>query len=377
VTVSVNGLATTYPDSGQVLNTGGVDGADCARPNFPAGNESAQWVSVGSQPCATGAQLSLAPATQTHTAGQTASVTATLSACGTPLPGGTVDFAVQSGPNAGAAGSGPAVTDANGNATFTYTSATVGTDTVQATVPNDVGTIPSNTVSVVWLKRPTTLTSTSALQLFALGGPAALSSTLTDSTNGAPVPGKSVTMSLGTGSTAQSCTAVTDNAGTAVCTINPVTVGLGPQPVTDSFAGDDADLPSSNDQHALVYAYSPGGSFVVGDRSASGSVTFWDAQWAKVNSLSGGTGPDSFKGFEDTPPAPRCGVSWSTDPGNSTPPSAGPLPTYMAVVVASQVIQSGPVISGYTVHVVVVKTDPGYQPNPGHPGTGTVVATVC
>jgi hypothetical protein len=30
---------------------------------------------------------------------------------------------------------------------------------------------------------------------------------------------------------------------------------------------------------------------------------------------------------------------------------------------------------------VIVKTDPGYDPgiypNPGHPGTGTVVATVC
>lgn len=377
VTVSVNGVATTYPDTGQVLNTGGVDGADCDRPGIPAGNESAQWVPISSRPCVTGAELSLAPATQTHTVGQTASVTATLSACGTPLTGARVDFAVQSGPNTGAAGSGSAITDVNGNASFTYGSAVTGTDTVQATVTNAVGPIPSNTVNVVWQKRPTALTSTSALQPFAEGGVAALSSTLTDANNGAPLPGKKVTMTLGSGSGAQSCAAVTDGAGTAACSINPVTVGLGPQPVTDTFAGNDADLPSSNVQRALVYAYSQGGSFVVGDRSATGSVTFWGAQWVSSNSLSGGSAPASFKGFEDTPPAPGCGVSWSTDPGNSTPPPAGALPSYMEVLVASHVTKSGPVIAGDTVHVVVVKTDPGYRPDPGHTGTGTVVATVC
>ncbi|HTI24826.1 MAG TPA: hypothetical protein VL652_27770 [Kutzneria sp.] len=377
VTVSINGVATTYPDTGQVLNTGGVDGADCARPGIPAGNESAQWVPVGGTPCVPGAQLTLAPPTQTHDVGQTASVTATLSACGTPLQGATVDFAALSGPNTGTAGSGPAVTDANGHASFTYTSAATGTDTVQATVTNVAGSIPSNTVTVVWQKRPTAVTSTSALQLFVAGGTAALSSTLTDANNGAPLPGKNVTMTLGSGGTAQSCTAVTDSAGTAACSISPVAVGLGPQPVTDTFAGDDADLPSANTQHALVYAYSQGGSFVVGDRSATGSITFWGAQWSGVNTLSGGSAPASFKGFEDAPPAPGCGVSWTTDPGNSTPPPAGALPSYMAVLVASHVTKSGPVIAGDTVHVIIVRTDPGYRPDPGHPGTGTVVATVC
>jgi len=27
--------------------------------------------------------------------------------------------------------------------------------------------------------------------------------------------------------------------------------------------------------------------------------------------------------------------------------------------------------------MVVVKTNPGYKNNPGHPGTGTVVAQIC
>ncbi len=106
------------------------------------------------------------------------------------------------------------------------------------------------------------------------------------------------------------------------------------------------------------------------------SLTFWGSQWAKANKLSGGA-PSSFKGFEDAPAVPTCGTNWTPDPGNSTPPPAGPLPSYMAVVVASQVNKSGSTISGNTVHIVIVKTDPGYQGNPGHPGAGTVVATFC
>ncbi|MBV9364807.1 MAG: hypothetical protein JO286_07525 [Solirubrobacterales bacterium] len=33
--------------------------------------------------------------------------------------------------------------------------------------------------------------------------------------------------------------------------------------------------------------------------------------------------------------------------------------------------------SGDTVHEVVVKTNPGDAPNPGNPGTETVVAKIC
>jgi len=28
-------------------------------------------------------------------------------------------------------------------------------------------------------------------------------------------------------------------------------------------------------------------------------------------------------------------------------------------------------------HIVIVKTNAGYDANPGYPGTGTVVATIC
>jgi CSLREA domain-containing protein len=126
----------------------------------------------------------------------------------------------------------------------------------------------------------------------------------------------------------------------------------------------------------IVYGFATGGRFVVGDQSATGSVFFWGAQWEKNNSLSGGTAPSSFKGFVDGATQPACGLTWTTDPGNSSHPPPT-VPAYMAVIVSSSVTKSGSLISGNTVHVVVVKTKPGYGPNPGHAGTGTVVAIIC
>ena len=49
----------------------------------------------------------------------------------------------------------------------------------------------------------------------------------------------------------------------------------------------------------------------------------------------------------------------------------------MTVIVASHVTKSGSSISGDVLHMVVVQTNPGYQSNPGHPGTGTVIQQIC
>jgi hypothetical protein len=49
----------------------------------------------------------------------------------------------------------------------------------------------------------------------------------------------------------------------------------------------------------------------------------------------------------------------------------------MLVIVSSQIGREGDQISGNVVHEVVVKTDPGYSTNPGHAGTGTVIAQIC
>jgi hypothetical protein len=132
-----------------------------------------------------------------------------------------------------------------------------------------------------------------------------------------------------------------------------------------------------------VNVFTAGGTFVVGDltvgplnHAVGESVTFWGAQWWKLNSLSGGTGPAAFKGFEDSPSTPVCGVPWTSRPGNSTPPPAS-IPAYMLIIVSSTVTKNGSSISGDIPHLVLVKTDPGYAGNPGHAGTGTIVSVVC
>jgi hypothetical protein len=132
------------------------------------------------------------------------------------------------------------------------------------------------------------------------------------------------------------------------------------------------------DDVSLIPMAPGGGAFVIGDQSSAlgASVTFWGAQWSKDNAVSGGSAPASFKGFAEGPVS-LCGSTWSADPGGSTPPPAGPLPDTMAVLVSSSVSKSGPNISGNTAGVVLIQTNPGYGPDPGTAGTGTVTAVLC
>jgi hypothetical protein len=271
VDVTINGQTTTYTDAGQVLNTGGVDAATC-----PAGsNESIQWTAIGHAPCR-GSLLNLAPPTQTHGVGTTATVVATFAnGCGQPLQFVSVQFAVLSGPNVGRTGSG--VTDIQGQASFSYTGVATGTDTLHATITNFIGTITSNQVTVTWI-------------MFAPGG----------------------------------------------------------------------------------------GAFVVGDLhyQNGASAYWWGAQWWKHDHLSTGLAPASFKGFENGNASPWCGQTWTTRPGNSSRPPKS-VSGVMAVIVSSHITKSGPVISGNIVHIILVRTNPGYAPNPGHLGTGTIIGQVC
>jgi hypothetical protein len=123
-------------------------------------------------------------------------------------------------------------------------------------------------------------------------------------------------------------------------------------------------------------------SFVIGDLDAvvGNHVTFWGAQWWKNNHLSRGGPTASFKGFANSPHPnpPTCGGTWDWDsrPGNSSEPPES-IPADIIVIVSSLVTKSGPVISGDVTKMVIVHTDPGYGPAPGHEGSGTVTAVVC
>jgi uncharacterized repeat protein (TIGR01451 family) len=241
--------------------------------------------------------------------------------------------------------------------------------------------VVSDTVQITVTREETTTTYTGPT-VIAQGFPVTLTARLLEDGTTAPSPfGQSVTLSVGS----QSCVGNADASGNVSCTIPTVTVALGPQPLAAVFLGDTYYLPSSDtSQTAIVFAFLPGGNFVLGDGTVAAAtpstiVTFWSAQWSALNSLSGGATPDSFKGLAGTfsPTTPTCGGTWTARPGDSDHPPAGPLPAYLGVVVSSSIAKNGSSISGDIVHIVVVKTNPGYSSNPGHAGTGTIVATFC
>lgn len=258
---------------------------------------------------------------------------------------------------------------AGGSASCTVTLADApGTGyTVTAAYAGDAAHLGSSDTKPFTVVAPVSTTRAGAVAPVLAGTPATLSATV--------APGAATgTVTFTSGGTTL-CTAALSG-GSASCAASFAAPGF--YAVTASYGGDRIFPPSSGGTSVLVYALAPGGgTFVVGDKSASGTVTFWSARWWKVNALGGGSAPSSFKGFAANLPAATCGAAWSTDPGSSSSPPGGPLPAYMAVIVTSKATQSGSQIGGNVVSIVVVKTNAGYASDPGHAGTGTVVATLC
>ena len=122
-----------------------------------------------------------------------------------------------------------------------------------------------------------------------------------------------------------------------------------------------------------VAAADTSSGFAIGDDEASvgAHVTFWSAQWWKANDLSTDITRPSFKGWATSIDTTKC--TFTTRTGDSPPPPDGPIPQYITAVVTSQVTQSGSVIDGTVKAFALFKVDPGYDGNPGHEGTGTVL----
>jgi hypothetical protein len=268
-------------------------------------------------------------------------------------------------------------------ATTAQTSSSVGAYPITATI----GTLSSANYSFAFVPGMLIINQASTTividgKMFANNGAGILTASLLD-INSLPIVNRTLTLTLGTGAGAQTCSATTDVAGKASCRISMIVQPLGPGTVSGSFAGDNNYLPSGSNASTLIFDYPAGvagGSFIIGDRNVlvGKQVTFWGAQWANLNLLSGGAAPSSFKGFANqTSPNPAtCGGNWATGPGNSSGPPSN-IPTYMAVIVSSSITKSGSTIAGNARQIVIVKTNPGYDSNPGHTGTGTVVAVLC
>ena len=131
----------------------------------------------------------------------------------------------------------------------------------------------------------------------------------------------------------------------------------------------------------LIGAAGVGGNFVIGYNAedVGDAATFWGFNWRTVNHVRVGSVPANFRGWEDQAALPACGSNWTTSPFDSaTPPSPAPLPDYIVTIVTDRFSTTfSHRYVGSTVHLVIVRTDPGYQPFPKYTGTGTVVATIC
>jgi uncharacterized repeat protein (TIGR01451 family) len=242
--------------------------------------------------------------------------------------------------------------------------------------------VSSAAVTFTVTKEETTTTYTGPAVILAGGSGVTLSGRLLED-GLTPIAGRTLTLGVGS----QTCNGTTDASGNAQCTL-VFTGALGPETVSASFAGDPYYLPSSDTSHtAIVFAFPTKGAFMLGNKTVAAAtptttVTWWSDIWPQLNNVSGGIAPSSFKGFGGTvtlptgTPPTSCGGSFSTLPGNSPPPVSG-VPSYMGVLVTSSVSKSGSGIAGTTTHIVVVKVNPGYGPQPSLLGTGTIVATYC
>jgi hypothetical protein len=294
-------------------------------------------------------------------------------ASGGPIAGRSVSFTI------GASDTCSGTTNGAGAASCTLTPQQVPAPySVVTSFAGDAYYLASTDSDPFEITKEETFTTYTGPLVIAQGLPVTLSGHLEEDTP-VPVAGRTLTLSLG----AQSCTGVTDAGGNASCTIAVVTAPLGPQPLAAAFAGDAYYLPSGDTDTAIVFGFTTRGSFVLGDQTVAAAtpattVTWWSHSWSSLNSMSGGPGPNSFKGFagSPSPETPACGGTWESRPGNSSSP-VDDVPSYMGVVVSSEVTKSGSTISGGIVKIVVVTTDLGYGPSPGHPGTGKVVATYC
>ncbi len=308
-----------------------------------------------------------------------ATVQAQLTTDGNPFPGNSLTFVLGSGVTTETCATGS--TDASGKASCSITpNQAAGPYTLTATFAGNAYYLPSsvNVPFTITHEEDTLAFTASSPTVIANGHPATFSATLLEDGTTPPIPfGQTVTVTLGTGVTAQTCSGTTTATGLATCTIASVNQPLGPNIVGAKFAGDPYYLPSSTSEPVIDFAFLASGSMIIGnlDAATGTGVEFWGAQWSTLNTLSGGPAPNSFKGFADNS-LQSCGGNWSTRPGNSSKPPAT-LPSYMGVIASTAAAQSGSTISGNGPIIVVVQTNPGYAPDPGHAGTGTVVATYC
>jgi hypothetical protein len=189
-----------------------------------------------------------------------------------------------------------------------------------------------------------------------------------------PIEGRTIRFTAG-GATV---TGTTDAGGVATATVS-----LSPDQyqITATFTGDDDYRPASAEAQTL-YVYQPTSFVIWGgnppiptDQPANITLgtdyLFWGAQWSKQ--VTGGTFPNSrdFKGYADS----VSDGTWTSRPGNSSKPPSS-IARYIGVIVTTKVTKQGSAISGNVAELAIIRVDnpSQYRADPGHAGSGVVVA---
>ncbi len=203
----------------------------------------------------------------TSTYGQPTPLTGTLtnSVTGAPIGGQTVTLTLNSSQSCTATTNAQgvatcSVTPTEPDASYPVTGSFGGGTTTTTLLPSG-----GHNTEVI-NKAPTTVTYSGPTQAFP-GSTATLTSTLTS--NGTPIPGQPVVLTLGTGRSAQSCTGTTNSAGVASCTIT-VNQVEGSVAVTGSYGGNTYYQSSSTSSSVQIGCGGGGGGGSGGGGSGGG-----------------------------------------------------------------------------------------------------------
>lgn len=219
-------------------------------------------VSVTSQLTA-GAATSLAFTPASATASDFAdsvTVAATLTSAGNPVANATVTFTLGTGSGSDTCAG---TTNASGVASCSVTTTQpsgayqITASFAGSSVPFLAGVITAAPFTVTHEQDVVTYTGAGAA---VVGQPLVLSGALNtdDPSAGTPLAGKTITLTLGSGTTAQTCSGLTDASGAATCTIASVSQPPGSVAASATFAGDTFYAAAAAAGTVTVTAPSPG-----------------------------------------------------------------------------------------------------------------------
>jgi len=207
--IGKTGTAVTNSDGNATFTytNNGTAGTDSISASIQDGDTTRTATASKTWVAAAPLSLALAPASASNPVGTSHTVTATVTQDGAPVSGKSVNFSIDSGPDAGRSSS--AVTNASGQASFTYTNnGTAGTDDIAASISDGDATRSAH-VTKTWVAAPVPLAIT--LAPAEASNPVGTSHTVTATVtqDGDPVADKTVTFSIDSGPDA-------DHGGSAV-----------------------------------------------------------------------------------------------------------------------------------------------------------------